>query len=287
MRALVLGVRKVVLAGFAVFIVAAYTSVAEAQIFSFDDLIAKGEGAVRFSLSRVDSRIPSISVTIDIYGKITELTVVRVSRAVSTLKEMGKIASADIPQLADDEWLFEVNLLSSGGSVDAAIETGRILRSLGATVKVAEGMICESSCILILAGGTTRLMKGYIGIHRPYFETPTKPLATAEVSAAMTRMRDKLVAYLSSMNVDRALADDMMKIPPENIRYLTPADLNRYGLLERDPVAEETAALKEASKYGLSRSEYMKRKASIKEVCARPYDKSYADCAAKIFSGNP
>jgi hypothetical protein len=100
-------------------------------------------------------------------------------------------------------------------------------------------------------------------------------------------MRDKLVAYLSSMNVDRALADDMMKIPPENIRYLTPADLNRYGLLERDPVAEETAALKEASKYGLSRSEYMKRKASIKEVCARPYDKSYADCAAKIFSGNP
>jgi hypothetical protein len=84
------------------------------------------------------------------------------------------------------------------------------------------------------------------------------------------------------MNVDRALADDMMKVAPENIRYLTPSDLNQYGLLEHDPVAEEAAALKEASKYGLSRSEYMKRKLRIKEVCASNYS---PDCAVDIFRG--
>ena len=204
---------------------------------------------------------------------------------------MRKIASADIPHASGNT--FSVILARSGGSVDAAIEIGKLLRNLDATVEVQKDDICESSCVLILAGGTTRRITGaYIGIHRLYFEIPSRfgtPITPtpAEVSAAMARMRDKLVTYLSAMNVDRTLADDMMKIPPENIRYLTPADLNRYGLLERDPVAEETAALKEASKYGLSRSEYMKRKASIKEVCARPYDKSYADCAAKIFSGNP
>jgi hypothetical protein len=37
------------------------------------------------------------------------------------------------------------------------------------------------------------------------------------------------------MNVDRALADDMMKVAPENIRYLTPSDLNQYGLLGTTP----------------------------------------------------
>jgi hypothetical protein len=125
----------------------------------------------------------------------------------------------------------------------------------------------------------------HIGIHRPYFETPTKSPTTAEVSAAMARMRENLVAYLSAMNVDRALADDMMKTAPENIRYLTPGDLNRYGLLERDPVAEEATSLKEASKYGLSRSEYMKRRLRIKEVCIGQYVKTYAECAAEIFSG--
>ena len=80
----------------------------------------------------------------------------------------------------------------------------------------------------------------------------------------------------------------MMKIAPENIRYLAPADLNRYGLLEWDPVSEEATALKEASKYGLSRGEYIKRKVEIKEVCDAGWYKhgsSYADCVANIFRG--
>ena len=209
------------------------------------------------------------------------------SKAVSTLKAMGKIARADIAQSADDEGSFHVSLWSAGGSIDAAIEIGKMLRSLDATVEVPKSAVCESSCVLILAGGTTRQMKGYIGIHRPYFETPAKPPTTADVSASMARMREKVATYLSDMNVDRALADDMMKIAPENMRYLTPADLNRYGLLERDPITEEAAALKEASKYGLSRGEYMKRKTRIKEACdaGQRYGKSYADCVADIFSG--
>jgi ATP-dependent protease ClpP protease subunit len=243
------------------------------QVDKFED--------VDFWLIRTDGKTPSISLNIFIRGKITERTAMKVSKAVSMLREMGKIAAADMPQSSSNDWSME--LLSLGGNVDAAIEIGKTLRSLDATVVVKQGGVCESACVLVLAGGTTRLMKGaWIGIHRPYFEIPTTAPTRAEVSAAMARMRDKLVSYLSAMNVDRALADDMMKVAPENIRYLTPSDLNQYGLLEHDPVAEEAAALKEASKYGLSRSEYMKRKLRIKEVCASNYS---PDCAVDIFRG--
>lgn len=102
----------------------------------------------------------------------------------------------------------------------------------------------------------------------------------------MAHVRDKIVSYLSEMNVDRTLADDMMKTRPENIRMLTPGDLNHYGLLERDPVSEETAAVKEASEYGLSRAEYMKRKAKASQVCGMFSDlKRYDNCTVEVLSG--
>src|SRR6516162_5075382 len=219
MWALALGVRRALSAGFAVVIVLACAGVANAQGGAYTRYVAESASFVTYSLSAAVSS-GSLSLKINISGKITEQTVTEVSKAVSMLKEMGKIARADNPQLVDNEWPLEVSLWSAGGSVDAAIEIGRLLRSLDATVEVSQEIVCESSCVLILAGGTKRRMKGYIGIHRPYFETWTKSPTTAEVSVAMGRMRDKLVAYLSDMNVDRALADDMMKIAPENIRYL-------------------------------------------------------------------
>jgi hypothetical protein len=144
---------------------------------------------------------------------------------------------------------------------------------------------CLSSCVLIFAGGTTREMYGRIGIHRPYFETPNTSPTAAEVSVAMARVREKIASYLSAMNVDRTLADDIMKISPDKIRYLTPDDLKHYGLLERDPVSEETAALKEASKYGLSRAAYMERRERAQKLCSLP-DAS-RNCRDDVLHGLP
>jgi ATP-dependent protease ClpP protease subunit len=266
MRALVLVVSEALVALLPVLSVIGNADVASAQ----QNKTTGDDAKVDFSLHRtsIGPSYISVSSTLWVSGRITEQTPRQMSKAVSMLKEMGKIASEDLPPLTDADPSFVVLLDSPGGSVDAALEIGRILRSLNATVNVESGASCLSSCVFILAGGTTRYMSGRIGIHRPYFDTPKTVPTNGEVSVMMARMREKIAAHLTAMNVDRALADDMMKISPETIRYLTAADLNRYGLLQRDPASEEIATLREASRYSLPRAEYMKRKARAKEVCA-------------------
>lgn len=271
---------KILSAGFGILLAIATTGVANAQSGWGPPVELPKEAAVSFKLLQQVTNPPNTVYWISITGSITADTPNKVSTAIAKLKELGRIA---VPPTVKDEPIFGVQIWSNGGNVDAAIAIGRMLRDVHATVVVEDGLQCLSSCVLVIAGGTTRAMFGRIGIHRPYLETPNKSPTSAEVSVAMAHLREKIVSYLSTMNVDRTLADDMMKTRPENIRYLTPSDLQHYGLLERDPFSEETAALKEASKYGLSRAEYMKRKAGVLEVCRGLFDN--LDCRDEVLSG--
>jgi len=271
-------------AAFVVLLAVAYAGVVNAQSVWAPSFAT--DAIVSFQLRQLGAKTPQTSYAIWIAGEIMPDTPSKVSSAITKLKEMGRIA---VPQMVTSEPEFEVKLNSEGGSVDAAIEIGRMLRELDAIIVVEKDGQCLSSCVLILAGGTTRGMYGRIGIHRPYFETPNKSPTSAEVSAAMARVRAKIASYLSGMNVDRTLADDMIKTPPEKIHFLTPNDLNHYGLLGRDPVSEETSSLREASKYGLSRAEHIKRRDKAREVCdplmhLPPWD-AYDICKDQVLSG--
>jgi hypothetical protein len=69
------------------------------------------------------------------------------------------------------------------------------------------------------------------------------------------------------MNVSVRVADDMMAVPPQNIRWLTASEQEDYGLIAIDPVWQETQDLNEARKLGISPVEYMKRKENASRIC--------------------
>jgi hypothetical protein len=80
-------------------------------------------------------------------------------------------------------------------------------------------------------------------------------------------MLNGMRAFLRAMNVSEGPADDMLKVAPAEIRYLSQEDLNNYGLSFVDPVEQETIDLEDARTLGLNRGEYVMRQAIQKTKC--------------------
>jgi hypothetical protein len=135
--------------------------------------------------------------------------------------------------------------------------------------------MCASSCIFVLIGAVHRDIQGKVGIHRPYFEIPKQAISREAVKSAYEQGVQRLREYIREMGVSDRLADSMMAISPEKMRYLSRADLEGYGVLEFDPTWKETIDVREAQKYGLTRREYSFRRAHAQKSCARfdCYDK--------------
>ena len=74
-------------------------------------------------------------------------------------------------------------------------------------------------------------------------------------------------AYLRDMNVSERLAEDMLKIPPAEVRYVSNDELVNYGLSYLDPIEQETRELLEAQSLGVDRREYVRRQALRTTKC--------------------
>jgi hypothetical protein len=111
---------------------------------------------------------------------------------------------------------------------------------------------------------------GQVGIHRPYFEVPKDAVSSERVKENFQKTLLDIRSYFREMNVSEQLADAMLRIEPEHMHLLDDAALNSYGLTREDPIAREIKELEIAQKYGLSRQEYMKRKALAASRCASP-----------------
>ena len=85
-----------------------------------------------------------------------------------------------------------VELNSPGGSVNAAIAIGRIVRNEEAGAFVDRGAVCLSSWVLILAGGSFRSFEGKVGIHRPYLPVPRGDVSSQNVKAIYAQMLQDL-----------------------------------------------------------------------------------------------
>jgi hypothetical protein len=210
----------------------------------------------------------------------------------------GEITNAPVAQLsgiidktrrkAEADKLFftlvSVKLNSRGGSVNAAMAIGRIVRKEEAGAFVNRGAVCLSSCVLILAGGSFRSFEGKIGIHRPYLPVPTGDgdVASQDVKSIYQRMLQDLRAYFREMNVVDGLADAMLRINPENIRLLSEEELANYGLTPVDPISLEVYELQVAKLNGLNRQEYMRRKALAESQCGGPASLG-TDCYRNIL----
>ncbi|MBV5329955.1 MAG: hypothetical protein JZU65_20410 [Chlorobium sp.] len=167
------------------------------------------------------------------------------------------------------EPFITIFLDTNGGDVGTAINIGKYLRSINAWATVDDNANCLSSCVFILAGATTREIFGRVGIHRPY--DPFTVDASYKSQRLKYKKYEKTVkGYLEEMNIQPKLYDDMIYISPQNIKYLSKYELSSYGLVAIDPYTEEANAAEEASRYGISRVEYAKRRAQIDSICGTP-----------------
>jgi hypothetical protein len=196
------------------------------------------------------------------------------NECVFTIRFVGEISSTsanEVAALLDQkrEWIGSKQLIidSPGGNVDASMTIGRLLRKNRMAILVAKGEFgegaCVSACVLTFAGAVKRLYRGNIGIHRPYLnQSVGAQLQPADqLRSNYENMLQTIRAYLRDMNVSERLAEDMLKIAPANVRYLSNQDLNGYGLSYVDPIEQETIDLEDAQSIGLDRREYIRRQA--------------------------
>jgi len=235
--------------------------------------------AVAISPAFADVRPSSGESTWILAGRITKADV----RAVKAIAASEASRTSKLPTFL---------LRSEGGDLEAAIEIGRLLRKLSARAIVHKDG-CFSSCVLIYAGAVMRFNWGPIGIHRP-FSTDIADRPFSDVQRDQRRVASAAKVYLEEMNVSPALFDAMMRIPPESMRVLKKSELEDLGLLTVDPVQQEIMDAAEARKLGLSKIEFLKRKGSVGELCAREERaalttgdmKSYFECRDRVMRGH-
>jgi len=169
----------------------------------------------------------------------------------------GEIRSDDLKKIISTCPQAETKMIgiySEGGDVQEAMKIGRWIRKNKMSVLVSG--ICYSSCVFLVAGGSSRLLFGEIGIHRPYFLA--KP--TEGYDAAYKKILNASKSYFREMNVKEQLAEDMFSISPQNIKMLTESEMKDYRLDGKDMAFEEEQIEKESKRFSITREEYIRRK---------------------------
>ena len=160
-----------------------------------------------------------------------------------------------------------VLLNSDGGDVEEAILIGNISRKNNLQVWVPQNAQCLSSCVLILAGGTTRYIIGEVGIHRPFFANLQDNKSVEYIRNERDKLNKKIKEYLKNVDVAESLLEEMLSIPPEKMKILSDADLTKFRLSGKDASQDEKEIAESASRFNISSSEYRKRFAGVDSKC--------------------
>ncbi len=160
--------------------------------------------------------------------------------AACTLVLSGNITARDALTLTGllhrvelDRTLLLVRFDSGGGDAHAAMAIGRALRAASAHGYVPPRGRCFSACVLVLAGAATRAVHGRVGIHRPE-AVDASALSRAEARRREEEGAREIRRYLAEMGISQSLHDAMSKVPHQDMRILTPAELRAFGLLAQD-----------------------------------------------------
>lgn len=225
------------------------------------------------------------------YGVLCSYSAVAANVEVVNAKQIeisGEIIPADYERLANGLAFIgppgkkSVILDSDGGDLTTAMKMGRLLRKEHVRAIIGKPMRCNSACVFLLIGTPYRLVWGNVGIHRPYAPTDT------ETSVDGQRKRHQQLellaySYLKEMNIPKALYDEMIRIPPDEIKMLTSAELTRYGLNNDDPDYDDADAASYAKRIGISVQEYRTRLARERELCERPPTNYFPDELKRCF----
>lgn len=186
------------------------------------------------------------------------------------MQASGQI-TAKTPQALIDFARREVNrpglinvllIHSPGGSVNASIAMGRVLRKLGTIVIVARAMetrqlprnavgrrerglddslrfvsgTCASACVYALAGGAKRVVppESRIAVHRmagniANYDPATREFQEQQIFAGAAEL-NALTGYIHEMGVNTDLVEIAESIPHEHARILTGREIRALGL---------------------------------------------------------
>ena len=128
-------------------------------------------------------------------------------------------------------------ITSPGGSVEEALKFGRFAEKMLMSCVATEK--CNSSCFLIIAGCVDRTVAVDIGIHRPYFRADE--FGNLPFDEAKTQYQELLTAiqsYLQEIGVPGTLIDQMVSVPSESVKYLSP-ELFKSHVGKRAPAYHE------------------------------------------------
>lgn len=146
---------------------------------------------------------------------------------------------------------------SPGGFNIGAAYLGAVLRKLKMTVVVGQhagsaltptaGFMpgtCASACVLVLAGGASRyfVAGSKVGVHRSHSGPVILDPLTKTVLNGKIEHEDVKAAYaqyFKGMGVGQGLANLMDKTPPEQMYWLSPAELGKYRLARNAPSARQ------------------------------------------------
>lgn len=136
------------------------------------------------------------------------------------------------------EYVSTVLLDSPGGSVDDALEMGRLIGEKGLHTRVPDGALCASSCPIVFASGQVREAgrEAAIGVHQIYAAalnaSPVDALSVAGVAMADAQTATAAITRrLTEAGVDPAMWLHALETPPDRLYYFSPEELERYRLV--------------------------------------------------------
>lgn len=205
------------------------------------------------------------------------------------IRIQGKITASDLSALIDKASLKDAKqslfilLDSPGGDFGTALKMGNFIRSSNAFVMVPQDAVCLSSCVFLLAAGAKRAVVGNVGIHRPF--AVQDDIATGKGQKEKYRkIEAEVKKYLKKVNVPTELYDEMIRIPPSDMRLLTEGELKRFGLSEDDPYLKEAEVTRLSKREGITKAEYYKREARVKQCLGlggEEFDQCYQKATAE------
>jgi hypothetical protein len=199
------------------------------------------------------------SIDIDVSGEITQrdLAFFRLQSKEFESKQLG------------------VWLNSRGGDVAAAMEIGRIIRSVDGWTHIPSGDRCYSSCALIFIAGVVRTNVGELGLHRPYFASA--PLSRDQIEKQMPIMRAAVRKYVEEMGITESFLERMFNTDPSDINVLRGEESERI-VPRTDPTYDEIITASAAQQFGLTTSEYRRRESLAQSCFTSQFKAKYPDC---------
>lgn len=166
---------------------------------------------------------------------------ISISESGDSILARGEIVPGDAPKLrrllADGAFAGKWFAISSdGGSVLAALEMGRLVRSWGMTTYVPSKADCFSACLLVFVGGKDRRLGdgARIGSHQFRWSDDDLEAAARRASDAQ-ELSGKILQHFISLGVSPEALVAVMQVPPDQMHVFSRFEAERYTIVGSSP----------------------------------------------------